>query len=71
MKIRSKLALTYLSVSLFALIFITAFFYFYAKNTLTTEKLSHLESVTSLQKHRIEGIVEQNQAAIEQMYEGH
>jgi signal transduction histidine kinase len=60
MKIRIKLTLTYLTLSVLALIFISTFFYFYGKSTLKTEVLRHLESVSSLQKHRIEGIVEQN-----------
>lgn len=60
MKIRIKLTLTYLTLSLLASIFVSTFFYFHAKSTLKTEVLNHLESVSSLQKHRIEGIVEQN-----------
>ena len=60
MRIRTKLAFTYLTVSLSAMVFISAFFYLYVKDVLATEVLSRLESVSSLQKHRIEGINEQN-----------
>ena len=60
MKIRNKLALTYLNVSLFALMIISAFFYFYVRGVLATEVTNHLESVASIQKHRIEGIITQN-----------
>jgi signal transduction histidine kinase len=60
MKIRTKLGLTYLTMSFLALAFISIFLYSYLKNALTKEALSHLESVSSIQKHRIESIIEQN-----------
>lgn len=60
MNIRSKLSVTFLSVSLLALAFISIFIYFYVKNTLTAEVLAHLESVSSVQSHRVESIIEQN-----------
>ncbi|MFN2304157.1 MAG: histidine kinase dimerization/phospho-acceptor domain-containing protein, partial [Anaerolineales bacterium] len=60
MKIRTKLGLTYLTMSFLALAFINIFLYSYFKNALTKEALSHLESVSSIQKHRIEAIIEQN-----------
>ena len=60
MKIRAKLSITYLTVSLLALVFISVFIYFYVKKTLTAEIFSHLESVSSIQTHRIQGIIEQN-----------
>ena len=60
MKIRAKLSLTYLTVSLSALLCMGIFIYVYVKNTLTTEVLNHLESVSSIQSHRIESIIEQN-----------
>ena len=60
MKIRAKLSLTYLTVSLLALPCMSAFIYFYEKNTITSEQLSHLESVSSIQSHRVESLIEQN-----------
>ncbi|WP_455365125.1 sensor histidine kinase [Kaarinaea lacus] len=60
MNIRSKLSITYLTVSLVALVFISIFIYLYVKNTLTAEVLSHLESVSSIQANRVAGIIEQN-----------
>jgi len=64
MKIRTKLGLTYLSMSFMALVVISFFLYSYFKNALTTEVLNHLESVSSIQKHRIEAIIKQNQERI-------
>ena len=60
MNIRTKLSVTYLTVSLVALAFISIFIYFYVKNTLTAEVMSHLASVSSIQANRVEGIIEQN-----------
>jgi len=60
MNIRTKLSVTYLTVSLAALAFISIFIYFYVKNTLTAEVMSHLASVSSIQANRVEGIIEQN-----------
>ena len=60
MKIRTKLALTYLTVSFLALVFIGLALYAYVKRTLTSDVFNHLESVSSIQKNRIESIIEQN-----------
>jgi len=60
MRIRSKLATTYTVISLLGLTFISALFYFYVREILTTSTLRHLESVSSLQRHRIDGIIDQN-----------
>lgn len=60
MNIRAKLSLTYLTVSLLALTFISTFFYLYFKKSLTADVFSHLESVSSIQSNRIKGIIEQN-----------
>lgn len=60
MKIRTKLGLTYLTMSFLALVFISIFLYSYFKEILTNEVLNHLESVSSIQKHRIEAIIAQN-----------
>lgn len=60
MKIRTKLALTYLTVSFLALVVIGLSLYSYIEKTLTTDALSHLQSVSTIQTHRIENIIEQN-----------
>ena len=60
MNIRAKLSVTYLSVSLLTLLFISIFIYVYVRDTLATEVLSHLNSVSSIQSHRVEGIIAQN-----------
>ena len=60
MKIRTKLGLTYLTVSFLALVAISISLYFFIKNTLTSDLLNHLESVSTIQKHRIENILQQN-----------
>ncbi|MCI0507588.1 MAG: ATP-binding protein [Gammaproteobacteria bacterium] len=60
MKIRTKLSVTYLTVSLLSLVVISVFIYLYVRQTLTAEVLSHLESVSSIQAHRVLGIIEQN-----------
>ncbi|MGD8566466.1 MAG: ATP-binding protein [Gammaproteobacteria bacterium] len=60
MNIRAKLSITYLTVSLLALVFISVFIYFYVKQILTSEVLGHLESVSSIQSHRVRSIIEQN-----------
>ena len=60
MKIRTKLGLTYLTVSFLALVVISISLYLFFKNTLTNDILNHLESVSTIQKHRIQNILEQN-----------
>ena len=60
MKIRTKLGLTYLTVSFLALVVISTSLYVYVKNVLTNDVLNHLNSVSSIQKHRIEAIIAQN-----------
>jgi len=60
MKIRTKLGLTYLVFSFLLLTFISAFYYTYTKSVLEKEVLDHLRSVSAIQQHRIEDIVEQN-----------
>jgi len=60
MKIRTKLGLTYLVFSLLLLTFISTFYYVYTKSVLEEEVLDHLRSVSAIQQHRIEDIVEQN-----------
>ncbi|WP_455221098.1 sensor histidine kinase [Kaarinaea lacus] len=60
MNIRTKLSITYLTVSLLALLIISIFIYFYVKNTLTADVLSHLESVSFIQANRVESIIEHN-----------
>ncbi|MGD8884483.1 MAG: HAMP domain-containing protein, partial [Gammaproteobacteria bacterium] len=47
-------------MSLLALMFISVFIYFYIKDALKSEVLSHLESVASIQSHRLTAIIEQN-----------
>lgn len=60
MNIRTKLSITYLTISLLALTIISAFIYFFVKNTLAEDVLSHLESVSFIQANRVDGIIEQN-----------
>jgi len=60
MKIRTKLCLTYLFISFPALVVIGVSLYSYVKKTLTSDVLNHLDSVSSIQKHRIENIIDQN-----------
>ena len=60
MKIRAKLSLTYLTVSLLAMACMGTIIYFYVKETLTSQMLSHLESVSSIQSNRIKSIIDQN-----------
>ena len=60
MKIRTKLGLTYLVFSLLLLTFISVIYYNYTKSVLEKEVLEHLRSVSAIQQHRIEDMVEQN-----------
>jgi len=60
MKIRTKLGLTYLVFSLLLLTIISMFYYTYTKSVLEKEVLEHLRSVSAIQQHRIEDIVDQN-----------
>ena len=60
MKIRTKLALAFLSISLVSISVITIFSYFIAEETITQNVLNHLESVTAIQANRIENITNQN-----------
>lgn len=60
MKIRSKLILTILALSLIPLAISNCLFYFHAKKELTDDVLNHLESVASIQQARIQGIYDQN-----------
>ena len=60
MKIRPKLTFTYLVISLVALIVTSAISYNIAKKSLTEKVLNQLESVATIQKNRLESIIEQN-----------
>lgn len=60
MKIRTKLGLTYFIFSFLLLTFVSTFYYIYTKNILEKDALDHLRSVSAIQQHRIEDIVEQN-----------
>jgi PAS domain S-box-containing protein len=60
MKIKTKLLLAFLIVALVPLGVISAVSYYNAKDALTDQVLSHLESVAEIQRNRIEGIYEQN-----------
>jgi len=60
MNIRAKLSITYLTISLLALTIISVFIYFFVKNILAADVLSHLESVSFIQANRVDGIIEQN-----------
>ena len=60
MKIRPKLTFTYLVISLIALIVTSTISYNIAKKSLTEKVLNQLESVATIQKNRLESIIEQN-----------
>ncbi len=60
MRIRSKLMLAFLAVSLPAMILISLLFYSNEQKTLTRQIFNHLESVASIQQNRIQAISDQN-----------
>lgn len=60
MKIRTKFALAFLSISLLSISVITILSYFIVKETITQDVLNHLESVAAMQANRIENITNQN-----------
>jgi PAS domain S-box-containing protein len=60
MKINTKLLLAFLLIALIPLATISTLSYFNAKETVTRQVLSHLESVAAIQRTRVESIVEQN-----------
>jgi C4-dicarboxylate-specific signal transduction histidine kinase len=60
MKINSKLLLVFVIIALIPLGIISILSYVNAKEALTHEVLSHLESVAEIQGNRVESIVEQN-----------
>lgn len=60
MKIRSKLTLTFLPLTLITLVTLGSLAYINSKNALTSQVLDNLESVAAIQKTRIESIFEQN-----------
>jgi PAS domain S-box-containing protein len=60
MKISTKLILAFLVISLVPLVVISIRSYLSAKEALTQEVLNHLESVATIQRNRVESIVEQN-----------
>jgi len=60
MKIRSKLTLTFLPLTLITLVTLGSLAYFSSRNALTRQVLDNLESVAAIQKQRIESILEQN-----------
>jgi PAS domain S-box-containing protein len=60
MKIRSKLILAFLAVSLSSMILISLLFYSNEKKNLTQQIFNHLESVASIQHNRIKAINTQN-----------
>ena len=60
MKIQSKLILAFLALSLPFLVFTNIIFYISEKNALSHNILNHLESVASIQQHRIHDIAKQN-----------
>jgi two-component system NtrC family sensor kinase len=60
MKIKAKLLLAFLIIALVPLGAISIVSYVSAKDALTSQVLSHLESVAEIQRNRIEGIYEQN-----------
>lgn len=60
MRIRSKLILTYVGLAMVALIAISSINYFYTKQAISEHVHNHLESVASIQKNRLEGIINQN-----------
>ncbi len=60
MKIKPKVTLTFLVISLVALITTSILSYFIAKHSLTRQVLNQLESVAAIQKNRLESITDQN-----------
>ncbi len=60
MKIQTKLILAFLVLSFPLLVITNSIFYSSEKKTLSRNILSHLESVASLQQHRIHDIAQQN-----------
>jgi PAS domain S-box-containing protein len=60
MKINSQILLAFVVIALIPLATIGFLSYFNAKDALTDEVLSHLESVADIQESRVSGIVEQN-----------
>lgn len=60
MKIKPKVTLTFLIISLVALVITSILSYFIAKNSLTRQVLNQLESVAAIQKNRLESIADQN-----------
>ena len=60
MKIRNKLTLTFLPLTLITLITLGSLAYSSAKHALTRQVLDNLDSVAAIQKQRIESILEQN-----------
>jgi two-component system NtrC family sensor kinase len=61
MKIRQKLTLAFILASLVPLVVLGIFSYNNYKESVTTQVLSHLQSVAVVQKHRVESILSQNQ----------
>lgn len=60
MKIRNKLTLTFLPLTLITLVTLGSLAYSSSKNALTRQVLDNLDSVAAIQKQRIESIIEQN-----------
>ncbi|HHJ15763.1 MAG TPA: EAL domain-containing protein [Gammaproteobacteria bacterium] len=60
MKIRNKLTLTFLPLTLITLVTLGSLAYFSSKNALTRQVLDNLDNVAAIQKQRIESIFEQN-----------
>ncbi|HXZ30503.1 MAG TPA: PAS domain S-box protein [Dehalococcoidia bacterium] len=60
MKIKTKLLLAFLIIALIPIGVISIVSYFTAKDALTHQVLSHLESVAEIQRNRVESIYEQN-----------
>gem|GEM_PF-3442900 len=60
MKISFKLASTFLVVALIPLVLGSAGIYLYTKNAQTEQILNQLESVASIQKNRLESLLQQN-----------
>ncbi|GMT48848.1 MAG: methyl-accepting chemotaxis protein [bacterium] len=60
MKLQAKLILLFLAISLGSIGILGLVTYFNAKEALTQQTQRHLQSVASLQKHRVESIIKQN-----------
>ena len=60
MKINTRILLTLILIGLIPLVVISITFGQNARQSLTDEVLSHLQSVAAIQRHRVESIVEQN-----------